>query len=100
MSDCSECIHLMPSYTWIPDYCEFNLKKGTETCPKFEQYVKKPLTNYEKILRMSIDEMAKFLEHPMCMRCIYRSTNNGCIAIVKPATCISGHKLWLQQAAK
>ena len=100
MSDCSECIHLMPSYTWIPDYCEFNLKKGTETCPKFEQYVEEPITHYEQILGMSIDEMVEFFSKPPCMRCIYYSNPVGCIKDLRPATCQEGFKLWLQQALK
>ena len=53
------------------------------------------MTNYEKIKSMSVDEMAKFLDHTFVLDCGVCPRRKNCATFI-PANCSKALKDWLK----
>lgn len=73
------------------DYIVFNT--GRTTNPFYEE--SKPMTNFEKIKSLTINEMAEFLCHGDfdCEKCAYKDNKKGCKREV------NRYKKWLKSKA-
>lgn len=76
---------LQSALNWLFDYCFVDAEL--------------PITNFEKIQNMTIEEMACFLDSqtPSCRHC---SVHKHCDKTMGEATCLMAWKHWLESAAE